>query len=52
MILVADHASYTEDTDTTAFDALRKGLKDMIEACDMVTEKFTSARDEFNASNS
>jgi len=26
---------------------LRKGLEDMIEACDVVTEKFTVARDEF-----
>lgn len=37
----------TEDTQTTAFDALRKGLEDMIEACDVVTDKFTTARDEF-----
>jgi len=40
----------TEDTPTTAFDALRKGLEDMIEACDVVTEKFTDARDGFEAS--
>lgn len=39
-----------EDTQTTAFGALRKGLKDMIEACDVVTDKFTQARDEFNKS--
>ncbi|KAK5093716.1 RNA polymerase subunit AC19 [Exophiala xenobiotica] len=39
-----------EDTPTTAFDALRKGLEDMIEACDVVTEKFTDARDGFEAS--
>ncbi|KAK5944825.1 RNA polymerase subunit AC19 [Knufia obscura] len=39
-----------EDTQTTAFDALRKGLEDMIEACDVVTDKFTAARDEFMAS--
>jgi len=40
----------TEDTTTTAYDALRKGLEDMLEACDVVTEKFTAARDEFEAS--
>ncbi|KAJ9657354.1 RNA polymerase subunit AC19 [Neophaeococcomyces mojaviensis] len=39
-----------EDTGTTAFDALRKGLEDMIEACDVVSEKFTEARDEFEKS--
>jgi DNA-directed RNA polymerase subunit L len=36
-----------EDTKTTAFDALRKGLEDLMAACDVVTEKFTDARDEF-----
>ncbi len=44
---VADDAS--EDTRITAFDALRKGLEDLTEACDVVTEKFTEARDEFVA---
>lgn len=39
----------TEDTKTTATDALRKGLQDMVEACDVVSEKFTAARDEFAA---
>ena len=36
-----------EDTKTTAFDALRKGLEDLMEACDVVTEKFKEAKDEF-----
>lgn len=40
-----------EDTGTTAFDALRKGLEDLMEACDVVTEKFTQSRDEFAESN-
>lgn len=40
----------SEDTNTTAYDALRKGLEDMIEACDVVTGKFEAARDDFNAS--
>ncbi|EXJ63091.1 DNA-directed RNA polymerase I and III subunit RPAC2 [Cladophialophora yegresii CBS 114405] len=38
-----------EDTKTTATDALRKGLEDMIEACDVISEKFHDARDEFDA---
>jgi DNA-directed RNA polymerase I and III subunit RPAC2 len=41
--------SETEDTKTTASDALRKGLEDMIEACDVISEKFQHERDEFNA---
>jgi len=40
-----------EDTGTTAFDALRKGLEDLMEACDVITEKFTQARDDFDKSN-
>jgi DNA-directed RNA polymerase I and III subunit RPAC2 len=40
-----------EDTGVTAFDALRKGLEDLMEACDVITEKFTQARDEFDESN-
>jgi DNA-directed RNA polymerase I and III subunit RPAC2 len=40
-----------EDTGTTAFDALRKGLEDLMEACDVITDKFTQARDEFEESN-
>ncbi|RMD43489.1 hypothetical protein DV735_g1611, partial [Chaetothyriales sp. CBS 134920] len=36
-----------EDSQTTAFDALRKGLQDMVEACDVVSAKFTEARDAF-----
>lgn len=41
-----------EDTRTTAVDALRKGLIDMMEACDVISEKFTEARDEFDAKQS
>ncbi|KAJ9502115.1 RNA polymerase subunit AC19 [Exophiala xenobiotica] len=41
-----------EDTKTTAVDALRKGLIDMMEACDVISEKFTEARDEFDAKQS
>lgn len=36
-----------DDSNTTVFEALRKGLEDMVEACDVVTSKFESARDEF-----
>jgi len=40
----------SEDTGTTAYDALRKGLDDLMEACDIVSQKFTEARDEFDQS--
>ena len=32
-----------EDTKTTAYDALRKGLDDLMNACDIVTQKFEAA---------
>jgi len=38
-----------DDTGTTAYEALAKGLDDLMDACDVVTEKFTEARDEFYA---
>jgi len=40
-----------EDTKTTAADALRKGLQDMIEACEVISEKFRSTRDDFDDLN-
>ncbi|RAH42937.1 DNA-directed RNA polymerase core subunit RPC19 [Aspergillus brunneoviolaceus CBS 621.78] len=39
----------TYDT-TTAVEALEKGLDTLMDLCDVVTDKFTVARDEFNAS--
>ncbi|KAL3457813.1 DNA-directed RNA polymerase [Aspergillus heterothallicus] len=39
----------TYDT-TTAVEALEKGLDTLMDLCDVVTDKFTTARDEFNAS--
>jgi len=39
-----------EDSRTTAFEALSKGLDDLMDACDVVTDKFTEARDAFDAS--
>ncbi|PKY06846.1 RBP11-like subunits of RNA polymerase [Aspergillus campestris IBT 28561] len=38
----------TYDT-TNAIEALEKGLESLMDLCDVVTEKFTSARDSFNA---
>ncbi|KAJ5475900.1 hypothetical protein N7475_001629 [Penicillium sp. IBT 31633x] len=38
----------TNDT-TTALEALEKGFNDLMDLCDVVTEKFTAARDQFNA---
>lgn len=34
---------------TTALEALEKGFSDLMDLCDVVTEKFTAARDQFNA---
>lgn len=36
---------------TTALEALGKGFSDLIDLCDVVTEKFTTARDQFNEEN-
>lgn len=33
---------------TTALEALEKGFNDLMDLCDVVTEKFTTARDQFN----
>ncbi|KAK4935140.1 RNA polymerase subunit AC19 [Elasticomyces elasticus] len=41
-----------EDTKTTAIAALRKGLEDMMEACDVISAKFTESRDQFDAAQS
>ncbi|KAI9371664.1 RBP11-like subunits of RNA polymerase [Aspergillus egyptiacus] len=38
----------TYDT-TTAIEALEKGLDTLMDLCDVVTDKFTTSRDEFNA---
>ena len=35
----------------SVFDVLRKGLQDLADLCDVVEDKFTAARDEFNAAN-
>lgn len=32
----------------SVFDVLRKGLEDLANLCDVVEDKFTVARDEFN----
>ena len=34
---------------TTVYDALEKGFDDLADLCDVVTEKFTEARDAFVA---
>ena len=36
----------------TAFEALEKGFSDLMDLCDVVSEKFTTARDEFNEEKS
>lgn len=34
---------------TTVYDALEKGFDDLMDLCDVVTEKFTEARDGFTS---
>ena len=34
---------------TTVYDALEKGFDDLMDLCDVVTEKFTEARDRFTS---
>ncbi|MCJ1459247.1 RNA polymerase subunit AC19 [Mycoblastus sanguinarius] len=34
---------------TTVYDALEKGFDDLVGLCDVVVDKFTAARDDFNA---
>ena len=34
---------------TTVYDALEKGFDDLMALCDVVTNKFTTARDAFDA---
>lgn len=35
----------------SVFDVLRKGLSDLADLCDVVEDKFTVSRDEFNGAN-
>ncbi|KAK3614621.1 RNA polymerase subunit AC19 [Elasticomyces elasticus] len=37
--------------DVSVFEVLRKGLNDLAELCDVVEDKFTTARNEFNDKN-
>lgn len=37
--------------DVNVLEVLRKGLDDLTDLCDVVEDKFTKARDEFNAAN-
>lgn len=37
--------------DVSVFEVLRKGLSDLADLCDVVEDKFTTARDNFNAAN-
>ena len=34
---------------TTVYDALEKGFGDLMDLCDVVTDKYTTARDDFMA---
>jgi DNA-directed RNA polymerase I and III subunit RPAC2 len=43
--------TYEGEDGTTAIEALQKGLDDLMALCDVVTEKFTTARDDYNMSH-
>lgn len=36
--------------EVNVYDVLEKGLSDLMDLCDVVVDKFTVSRDEFNAS--
>jgi len=38
-----------EKDEVSVYDVLEKGLSDLMDMCDVVIDKFTIARDEFNA---
>lgn len=48
-VVHAVDANTTNTDEITATDALQKGLDDLMDLCDVVTDKFTTARDSFNA---
>lgn len=37
--------------DVSVYEVLEKGLNDLMDLCDVVVDKFTIARDEFNVAN-
>ncbi|CEO58323.1 Putative DNA-directed RNA polymerase I and III 14 kDa polypeptide [Penicillium brasilianum] len=41
------HVRIQTNDSTTALEALEKGFNDLMDLCDVVTEKFTAARDQF-----
>ncbi|KAI9758295.1 MAG: hypothetical protein M1815_003497 [Lichina confinis] len=43
--------AWTEQQGTTAFDALEKGFDDLMDLCDVVMDKFTTARNEHRQRN-
>lgn len=47
----SSHATQMLGTEgTTVYDALEKGLDDLMDLCDVVTATFTDTRDDFAAS--
>lgn len=47
-----DRVSCTVAENMTALAALEKGFSDLMDLCDVVTEKFTESRDQFNEESS
>ncbi|KAI5303427.1 hypothetical protein KEM56_007559 [Ascosphaera pollenicola] len=48
-INIVRSGSLAKSHSTNVFEVLQKGLDDLMDLCDAVTEKFTIARDQFNA---
>lgn len=52
-----DHPPFQQDIltaetdEVSVYDVLEKGLQDLADLCDVVIDKFTIAREEFNAAN-
>ncbi|CAI7572749.1 unnamed protein product [Penicillium bialowiezense] len=45
------HVRIQTNDSTTALEALEKGFNDLMDLCDVVEEKFTTVRDQFNEEN-
>lgn len=47
-VRIADTDLHADEDGMDVYQILRKGLDDLTDLCDVVEDKFTAARDEFN----
>jgi len=45
------HDTNRTTDEVSVYDVLEKGLSDLADLCDVVVDKFTVSRDEFNSAN-